>query len=59
MCRLKEKRWDARRLIGSGGMPSSHAATVSGLACAVGLHEGTGSSAFAIALIMACIVCIF
>ncbi|KAK9268472.1 hypothetical protein L1049_000223 [Liquidambar formosana] len=29
---FKEKRWDTRRLLGSGGMPSSHSATVTALA---------------------------
>uniref|UniRef100_A0A0D6R3C1 Phosphatidic acid phosphatase type 2/haloperoxidase domain-containing protein n=1 Tax=Araucaria cunninghamii TaxID=56994 RepID=A0A0D6R3C1_ARACU len=52
----KEKRWDAKRLIGSGGMPSSHSAAVSALAVAVGLHDGPGASTFAIALVLACVV---
>eukprot|EP00267_Zea_mays_P056409 XP_023156445.1 uncharacterized protein LOC103633730 [Zea mays] len=33
----KENRWDAKQLVGSGGMPSSHSATVTALAVAVGL----------------------
>ncbi|XP_010921364.1 uncharacterized protein [Elaeis guineensis] len=53
---FKEKRWDSRRLLGSGGMPSSHSATVAALAVAVGLQEGTGSSSFALAVILASIV---
>ncbi|XP_004490495.3 uncharacterized protein [Cicer arietinum] len=52
----KEKRWDPTQLVGSGGMPSSHSSTVTALATAVGLHEGFGGAAFAIALILACIV---
>ncbi|KAJ0489779.1 hypothetical protein HanHA300_Chr12g0447841 [Helianthus annuus] len=44
------------RLIGSGGMPSSHSATVTALAVAVGLHDGLGGSSFATALILAIIV---
>lgn len=56
-CRFKEKRWDSRRLVGSGGMPSSHSATVTALAMAIGLQEGTGASSFAIAVILALIVC--
>ncbi|KAI3795124.1 hypothetical protein L1987_37769 [Smallanthus sonchifolius] len=47
---------DLKRLIGSGGMPSSHSATVTALAVAVGLQDGLGSSTFATALILACIV---
>jgi acid phosphatase family membrane protein YuiD len=52
----KEKRWDVKRLYGSGGMPSSHSATVMGLACAIGLREGPASPLFAIALVLASIV---
>ncbi|KAG5235212.1 Acid phosphatase/vanadium-dependent haloperoxidase-related protein [Salix suchowensis] len=48
----KEKRWDARRMLGSGGMPSSHSATVTALATAIGLQEGTGASTFAVALVL-------
>ncbi len=44
------------RLIGSGGMPSSHAATVSALATATYLEFGAGSFAFAVALLFAIIV---
>lgn len=57
MCRYKEKRWDSKRMLSSGGMPSSHSATVTALAAAIGLHEGTGGSDFAIAVVLACVVC--
>ncbi len=53
---LLERRWTWDRLLESGGMPSSHSAMVTGLATAVGLVEGWGSSAFAIALVFALIV---
>ncbi|KAG7032346.1 yuiD [Cucurbita argyrosperma subsp. argyrosperma] len=52
----KERRWDFKRLVGSGGMPSSHSSTVSALAVAIGLQEGFGASVFAVSLILACIV---
>lgn len=52
----KERRWDLKQLLGSGGMPSSHSATVTALAIAIGLHDGFGSSLFAIATIFACVV---
>ncbi|MBT4723004.1 divergent PAP2 family protein [Candidatus Falkowbacteria bacterium] len=39
-----------------GGMPSSHSATVTALAAAVGYYEGWDSAAFAISLILALIV---
>ncbi|GJY26211.1 acid phosphatase/vanadium-dependent haloperoxidase protein-related protein [Tanacetum coccineum] len=51
----KEHRWDLEQLIGSGGMPPSHSATVTALAVAVGLHDGLGGFTFAVALILACI----
>ncbi|KAJ0053689.1 hypothetical protein Pint_01989 [Pistacia integerrima] len=52
----KEKRWDSKRMLGSGGMPSSHSATVMALVVAIALQEGTGGPAFAIAVVLACIV---
>ncbi|MDO4572656.1 MAG: divergent PAP2 family protein [Clostridia bacterium] len=44
------------RLVGSGGMPSSHAATVCALATAAFKQYGPGSFAFAISLILAAVV---
>ncbi|CAN7127445.1 unnamed protein product [Brassica rapa subsp. narinosa] len=41
---LLERRWDLKQLLGSGGMPSSHSATVTALAVAIGLQEGFGGS---------------
>ncbi|KNA16153.1 hypothetical protein SOVF_091890 [Spinacia oleracea] len=52
----KERRWDLRQFIGSGGMPSSHSSTVTALAAAIGLHDGFGGSVFAAALILAFVV---
>ena len=45
------------RLFGDGGMPSGHSATVSSLAVMCALVCGTGSVEFAIAAILAIIVC--
>jgi hypothetical protein len=59
MLRFKEKRWDSKRMLDSGGMPSSHSATVTALAVAIGLQEGTGSPAFAIVVVLACVVSLF
>uniref|UniRef100_A0A803LY33 Acid phosphatase/vanadium-dependent haloperoxidase-related protein n=2 Tax=Chenopodium quinoa TaxID=63459 RepID=A0A803LY33_CHEQI len=53
---FKEKKWDSRRMLSSGGMPSSHSAGVSALAVAIGVQEGTGGSAFALAVVLACVV---
>lgn len=52
----KERRWDLKQFIASGGMPSSHSATATALAAAVGFQDGIGSSVFAAAVILACIV---
>jgi len=37
-----EKRWDLKRMVSSGGMPSSHSATVMGLTATIGLANGPG-----------------
>ena len=50
------KKFVAERLVGSGGMPSSHAATVCALATASNMIYGAGSFEFAISLILALIV---
>ncbi|KAH9716254.1 Acid phosphatase/vanadium-dependent haloperoxidase-related protein [Citrus sinensis] len=55
----KEKRWDSKRVLNSDGIPWSPSATVSVLAVAIGLQEGSGSSSFTIAIVLACIVCEF
>ncbi|MFS7940736.1 hypothetical protein Hanom_Chr05g00468011 [Helianthus anomalus] len=49
---FKVRKWDTRRMLTSGGMPSSHSATVTSLAACIGLQEGVGSSSFAIAVVM-------
>ncbi|KAF8040859.1 hypothetical protein BT93_B2937 [Corymbia citriodora subsp. variegata] len=56
MHRYKERRLNLKQLAASGGMPSSHSATVTALAVATGIQDGLGGSQFAIALILACIV---
>lgn len=52
--RLGKRDW--RVIFSTGGLPSSHAATVTALAVVVGAIEGFGSTMFAIALILALIV---
>ena len=51
------KHFDWHRLFGDGGMPSGHSATVSSLATVCALVYGPGSAIFAIASILAIIVC--
>ena len=48
---------DLERMVGDGGMPSGHSATVSSLTIMTALRCGTGSYAFAISAILAIIVC--
>lgn len=50
------KKFVAERMVGSGGMPSSHSATVCGLATATGMVYGGESFEFAISVILAIIV---
>jgi len=50
------KRFVAERLIGSGGMPSSHSATVCALSTAACMQYGAESFEFAISLILSLIV---
>ena len=53
---LITKQFVLERMVGSGGMPSSHSATVCGLATAVGMCYGGGSYEFAMAAILAIVV---
>lgn len=50
------KKFDVKRLIGAGGMPSSHSAVVTSLAVLIGKEYGFGSGIFALALIFAFVV---
>ena len=51
------KKFDIFRLFGDGGMPSGHSATVTSIAVSAALVFGCGSFQFAIAAILAIIVC--
>jgi acid phosphatase family membrane protein YuiD len=53
---LKEKRINFRRIVGAGGMPSSHTALVASLATAIGIEYGWDSTYTALAMIYAFIV---
>ena len=50
------RKFVAERLVGSGGMPSSHSATVCALAAASGMEYGGGSFQFAMAAVFAIVV---
>ena len=54
---IKNKKFDYKRLVGDGGMPSGHSATVCSVATITALVYGVGSFEFAISAIFAIIVC--
>ena len=54
-CMTKKLSWE--RMIGDGGMPSCHSATVASLAMFAALRCGLGSFEFAVCAILAIIVC--
>ena len=53
---LMTKRFEPERLVGSGGMPSSHSSTVCAMAAASGQIYGLGSFELAVRVIIAIIV---
>lgn len=53
---IREKRFDIKRFVGTGGMPSSHSAFVSSMATAVGFVDGFSSAEFAMAFVVAFVV---
>jgi hypothetical protein len=53
---IKNKRFDFRWFVGSGGMPSSHAAGAAALASSIGLEMGFSSVYFALAVAFAIVV---
>jgi len=53
---VRTRHWNLRRFVETGGMPSSHAASVSSLSTLVGLREGFGSSLFGVTLFFSLIV---
>ena len=53
---IMSKKFEISRLVGDGGMPSGHSATVTSLAIMAGFSEGFHSVSFAIALVLAVIV---
>ncbi len=50
------RNFSAERLVGSGGMPSSHSATVCGLTTSAALVYGVSSFEFAICFVLASVV---
>ncbi|MCI9000000.1 MAG: divergent PAP2 family protein [Clostridia bacterium] len=50
------KKFNFKRIMGAGGMPSSHSAVVTSLATLIGKYEGVTTPIFALAVIFAFIV---
>lgn len=50
------RKFNFKRLIGAGGMPSSHSAIVMSITTMLGKYEGVDSAIFAVSLIFALIV---
>ena len=50
------KKFNFKRILGAGGMPSSHSAVVTSLATLIGKNIGVGTPMFAMALIFAFVV---
>jgi len=53
---IKTKKLNFKRIMGAGGMPSSHSAIVTTLATLVGKYEGLETPIFAMSLVFAMIV---
>lgn len=53
---VKTKKFNFKRIMGAGGMPSSHSAVVTTLSTMIGKEFGVQSPMFAMSLIFACIV---
>ena len=52
----KTKKFNFRRILGAGGMPSSHSAVVVSIATLIGKNYGVDSAIFALSLIFALVV---
>lgn len=53
---IVNKKLDVKRIVGAGGMPSSHSAIVCALATCIGKEYGFDSGIFAISVVMAFVV---
>ncbi|MFH1878535.1 MAG: divergent PAP2 family protein [Candidatus Omnitrophota bacterium] len=53
---FKEKRFNFKWFVGTGGMPSSHAAGVTALTTSIGIQEGVGTALFVTALMFTIVV---
>ncbi len=54
--RFRTKDFILRAIFGTGGMPSSHSATIAAVTISIGIVEGLNTSVFALAVVMFIIV---
>ena len=52
----KTKKFNFKRILGAGGMPSSHSAVVTSIATLIGKYQGVDSAIFGLALMFALVV---
>ena len=53
---VKTKKFNFKRIMGAGGMPSSHSAVVTAMATMIGKNEGVGTPLFALSFLFAFVV---
>ena len=53
---IKTKKFNFKRIMGAGGMPSSHSAVVTAMATMIGKNEGVGTPLFALSFLFAFVV---
>ena len=53
---ITTKKFNFKRIIGAGGMPSSHSAIVTSITALIGKYEGVDTPIFALSLIVALVV---
>ena len=53
---IKTKKFNFKRMVGAGGMPSSHSGVVTTLAAMIGKNEGFDNPLFAMSVIFALVV---
>ena len=53
---VKTKKFNFKRILGAGGMPSSHSAVVTSLATLIGKYEGVDTPLFALSFTFAFVV---
>lgn len=53
---ITTRKFNFKRILGAGGMPSSHSAVVMVLTTMIGKNYGFGSAIFAVCLVFSCVV---